>query len=298
MSVPLSLFLCFLAQLFASHQTLESISRKTKRSMIGELCTASEFLANNHHTSSRSTQRKQNTKKKRKISHARLAKWDMAGEEEKELDCSLVGKCNINGRACLSPFSRLILSIWAHRALLLLLQSLSLSLLYTDTCVVYIHLWIGGTNGDSTRLIGCWLNLMQTEAARLGRFVFLGLRRRRRRRREWMKIFIGSLSSFSSSFTVLPIAFEQRDNSMSLVLVRDAAAKFFLFLLKENGWKKRDGIYPADARRLPFARHSEWMRCCLILSSFSHSLPIRVNDMWAPSLTHTTKNQRASRTFE
>ena len=34
--------------------------------MIGELCTASEFLANNHHTSSRSTQRKKNTKKKKK----------------------------------------------------------------------------------------------------------------------------------------------------------------------------------------------------------------------------------------
>ncbi len=55
---------------------------------------------------------------------------------------------------------------------------------------------------------------------------------------------------------------------------------FFFFFLRK---KEKKGPARADF----FARHSEWMGCCLILSSFSHSLPIRVNDMWAPSRTHT-----------
>jgi hypothetical protein len=58
-----------------------------------------------------------------------------------------------------------------------------------------------------------------------------------------MKIFIGSLSSFSSSFAVLPIAFEQRDNSMSLVLVRDAAAKYSSFFFKKKMDEKKGTAY-------------------------------------------------------
>lgn len=61
------------------------------------------------------------------------------GGRRRRIQLFLDGECNINGRACLSPFSRLILSIWAHRALLLLLLlSLSLSPLYRSVCI-YIY---------------------------------------------------------------------------------------------------------------------------------------------------------------
>lgn len=72
-------------------------------------------------------------------------------------------------------------------------------------------------------------------------------------------------------------------NSMSLVRrdCRRAASSSSSSYVR----KRKKGPTRADADF--FARHSEWMGCCLILSSFSHSLPIRVNDMWAPSRTHT-----------
>jgi hypothetical protein len=74
-------------------------------------------------------------------------------------------------------------------------------------------------------------------------------------------------------------------NSMSLVRrdCRRAASSSSSSYVRKR--KRKKGPARADADF--FARHSEWMGCCLILSSFSHSLPIRVNDMWAPSRTHT-----------